>query len=181
MITAHRLKVHFERDFTLSTFRPQPNPRHTSMPMHIYNWFVQHQWTKLLLDHRCMPNIVHELYFKGLFVEGSDEAPAKIIASIRGVDVVISPDSIQELYELPIVESSYLPHSIGIEESLFIVARSLVGPRLSWGALMSIPLRFLPLDHRVLVSIYHHCIRPGASYYVVTRLYPYFIYAVGVV
>lgn len=43
MISEHRLRVHIKRDFTLITFRPQPDSLPTSMPMRIYDWFVQRQ------------------------------------------------------------------------------------------------------------------------------------------
>lgn len=92
---------------------------------------------------------------------------------------MISLDRIIYIHELSVIESSYLPCPAGIETSLDRTVRSLVGPRLTWGAFLSIPLRFLSLGHRVLVSIYHHCIHPEAFHSVVTRLDTYFIYAVG--
>lgn len=112
-------------------------------------------------------------------MEPSDKVSARIIASVRGVDIVVSLDTIREIYELPEVESSYLPRLAGTESNLDSVVCSLVGTQLTWGAFMSIPLIFLSLDHRVLVSIYHHCIRPKALHSVITTSDPYFIYAVG--
>ena len=107
------------------------------------------------------------------------EPEDSIVAKIWGIFVALYPREIRDLYGCLEIELPFLPHKSTDYIEMDDIVASVVGRNLTWGSLMFIPLGFLYLGHRVLVKIYHHCVRHEASKSMLSKADPLFIHGVG--
>lgn len=181
MVSSSKLHVHIKRKFDLLSFIPPSGELPYYMPRHLYRWIHNRAYKGLLSSHKCAPDVVCEFYFRGSHsVSNSYNKPKdSIVAKVRRMSVVISSREIRDLYSCLEIDLSLLSFKSADEIVMDDIFSLVTGDELIWGSLMYIPQGFLSLDQRVLVKIYHHCVRHEHHKSMVTKAYLYFVYSVG--